>query len=149
MKDVLVLCVVGRILPVLFCKITHKKEELDAISLNAAKLVRQINASKRHRFATAYGRPLDFFNDIYEVYLNQVLAVYVGLLQTKDESYTMEEEEIARIPESEGYLKVLTGLRGTCTRKKSLPKPSGDLSNPALDLDVDYNGVFAFVLEDL
>ncbi|KAF7419333.1 hypothetical protein PC9H_001920 [Pleurotus ostreatus] len=40
MKDVLVLCIVGRILPVLFCRITYKEEELDAISLNTAKLVR-------------------------------------------------------------------------------------------------------------
>ncbi|KAF4584759.1 hypothetical protein EYR38_001990 [Pleurotus pulmonarius] len=149
MKDVLVLCVVGRILPVLFCKMTHKKEELNAISLNAAKLVRQISTSKRHHFTAAHGRPLDFFEDIYEVYLHQVLAVYIGLLKTKDEPYTTEEGEIARIPEGEGYLKVLTGLRGTCTRKKSLPKPSGGLSNPALDLDVDYNGGFAFVLKDL
>ncbi|KAF9486629.1 hypothetical protein BDN71DRAFT_1565065, partial [Pleurotus eryngii] len=77
MKDALVLCVVARLLPVIFHRLHESKDELHAISDDALKFAKQIKASERHRFSTPARRDLDFFDDVYEVYLQRVLSVYV------------------------------------------------------------------------
>lgn len=138
MKDALILCVVARLLPVIFHMLQESKDDLHTISDNALKLAKQIKASERHQFSTLAVRDLDFFD---KVYLQQVLSVYVGMLALGDMVTDGPDEE-------KGYERHSTHTPGMFGER--LPKPTGDgLSDKTLDLDVDYDGGFVFTLAEL
>ncbi|KAF9487714.1 hypothetical protein BDN71DRAFT_1513698 [Pleurotus eryngii] len=73
MKETLVLCVMVRLLPVIFHTLQESKEDLHTISNDTLKLAKQIKASERHQFSMLACRDLDFFYDVYKY-----ICQYVG-----------------------------------------------------------------------
>lgn len=134
-KDTLVVCVVGRLLPAIFKDDKSFNDDLVVASKNSLALVQQIRASDAHRFKDSEGRPLDFYEDIYVLYLQHVCSVYIKLLSWSPESLlTGAHTRLSKIPETKGYDQMLNNSA-----------ESVDLDDLDLDLDVDY--VLPFVLE--
>ncbi|KAJ8694450.1 hypothetical protein PTI98_009374 [Pleurotus ostreatus] len=138
MKDVLVVCAVGRLLPVFFSQHVECQDEVAVISSNALRVARQIQASDKFRFSFA-GRPLSFIGDIYEVYLQQVCRIYCHLLS--EQGYPIPLEQIRRLRECDDFE---PGFRGGPGGGKA-PKQPDSLSDLRLDLAVEC--FIDFVLE--
>lgn len=138
MKDVLVVCAVGRLLPVFFSQHVDRQDEVADISSNALRVARQIQASDRFRFTFA-GRPLDFIRDIYEVYLQQVCRIYCHLLS--EQEHPIPLEQIRRLRECHDFE---PGFRGGPGSGED-PEQPDSLSDLRLDLAVEC--FIDFVLE--
>ncbi|KAJ8694557.1 hypothetical protein PTI98_007221 [Pleurotus ostreatus] len=144
MKDVLVVCVVARLLPALFPMTGHWGNETRRVSEMARTLIRDIRASFEYSFTTSTGRPLDFYADIYEVYIQQVCRVYIRLLGQYGD-IGPAQDALRELRECDGYDSgFVPGLRPHgATMSTGL-----DLSDERLDLSVEYMTHFELVVEE-
>ncbi|KDQ22043.1 hypothetical protein PLEOSDRAFT_1110157 [Pleurotus ostreatus PC15] len=126
-KDTLVVCVVGRLLPAIFKDDKSFNDDLVVASTSSLALIQQIQASDAHRFKDSNGRPLDFYEDIYVLYLRHVCSVYIRLLSwSPDSLLTGAHTRLSKIPETKGYEPMLNSS-----------SESVDLGDSDLNLDVD------------
>lgn len=88
-----------------------------------------------HTDSDSEGQPLDFYEDIYVLYLQHVCSVYIKLLGWSPESLlTGAHMRLSKIPGTKGYDQMLNDSA-----------ESVDLDDPDLDLDVEH--ILPFVLE--
>ncbi len=139
-KDLLVVCVVARILPVIFVDdvdVLSFHGELTAASKKAHELITEIHNSYAHQFHSPNGDLLGFYPEVYVPYLKHVCCVIVRLMDWYQAvPFAKAKERMMKIQESKGFEELL----GNCNRPGQT-----QLDDPDLDLEVDYVVPFTFV----
>ncbi|KAF4565765.1 hypothetical protein EYR36_002343 [Pleurotus pulmonarius] len=108
-KDILVVCVVARLLQPLFYDHASDPNYIASVSNSAHEVIQEIQGSHSHKFESPSGEEIDFYTDIYQPYLRHATKM------------------MSKISEAKGF-----------EEKLSHPLRDIELDDPDLDLEVEY-----------
>ncbi len=134
-KDILVVCVVARLLQPLFSDYASDPNYISGISTSAHEVIQEIQGSHSHKFESPSGEEIDFYTDIYQPYLRHVCIAVVHMMHWHQHmSLAQATKMMSKISEAKGF-------------EEKLAHPLGEieLDDPDLDLEVEYVVPFTLV----